>query len=272
MIVEQPLEQVGQGDDSKPDPGSEGQDEEPVHLSEPPDAAGDVKAEERTQRRTSRAHRGDESFVHSEDERDRASGYTGDDVGGTHQEATEEGPGNLADHGGECRCGPAPPVYRALRTIRGGSMRVVLQRVSRSAVQVDGETTGKIGVGLLALVGVAAGDAAADARIAAIKTIGMRIFPDEGGKMNRSVADTGGSVLVVSQFTLLADVRKGRRPAFTSAARPEEAIPILEAFTDAIEAEGVPVAHGRFGAHMEVDLLNDGPVTIVFDVQDGRIR
>ncbi|MEA2024138.1 MAG: D-aminoacyl-tRNA deacylase [Actinomycetota bacterium] len=151
-------------------------------------------------------------------------------------------------------------------------MRIVLQRVSRSAVVADGETTGQIGTGLLALVGVATGDTGADASIAAAKTVGMRIFPDEAGKMNRSVADADGAVLVVSQFTLLADVRKGRRPAFTAAARPEEAIPVLEAFTEAIEAEGVRVAHGRFGAHMEVDLLNDGPVTIVFDVQKGRIR
>jgi D-tyrosyl-tRNA(Tyr) deacylase len=151
-------------------------------------------------------------------------------------------------------------------------MRIVLQRVSRSAVEVDGEITGLIGTGLLALVGVAQGDTEADARIAAAKTVGMRIFPDSDAKMNRSVADIGGAILIVSQFTLLADVRKGRRPAFTAAARPEEAVPILETFAEAIEAEGVRVAHGRFGAHMEVDLLNDGPVTIVFDVQDGRIR
>jgi D-tyrosyl-tRNA(Tyr) deacylase len=150
-------------------------------------------------------------------------------------------------------------------------MRIVLQRVSRSAVEVDGETTGLIGTGLLALVGIAHGDTAADARIAAAKTVGMRIFPDAESKMNRSVADIGGAVLVVSQFTLLADVRKGRRPAFTAAARPDEAIPILASFTEALEEEGVRVEHGRFGAHMEVDLLNDGPVTIVFDVQDGRI-
>ncbi|MCJ7781259.1 MAG: D-aminoacyl-tRNA deacylase [Acidimicrobiia bacterium] len=151
-------------------------------------------------------------------------------------------------------------------------MRIVLQRVRRSAVEVDGVTTGLIGTGLLALVGVAAGDTAADARIAAAKTVAMRIFPDEEGKMNRSVADIGGAVLVVPQFTLLADVRKGRRPAFTGAAQPEEAIPVLEAFTETIETEGVRVAHGRFGAHMDVDLLNDGPVTIVFDVRDGRIE
>ncbi|MEA3502620.1 MAG: D-aminoacyl-tRNA deacylase [Actinomycetota bacterium] len=151
-------------------------------------------------------------------------------------------------------------------------MRIVLQRVSRAAVEVDGDTTGEIRTGLLALVGVANGDTAADGRIAASKTVGMRIFPDAAAKMNRSVVEIGGAVLVVSQFTLLGDVRKGRRPAFTAAARPEEAIPVLEAFTGAIEAEGVRVAQGRFGAHMQVSLLNDGPVTIVFDVQDGRIR
>ena len=151
-------------------------------------------------------------------------------------------------------------------------MRIVLQRVSRSAVEVDGETTGMIGTGLLALVGIAVGDTEVDARIAAAKIVRMRIFPDEEAKMNRSVTDIGGAILVVSQFTLLADVRKGRRPAFTAAARPEQAIPILAALSAAIEEEGVRVAHGRFGAHMEVDLLNDGPVTIVFDVQDGRIE
>ena len=151
-------------------------------------------------------------------------------------------------------------------------MRVVLQRANRCEVEVDGEITGSIGVGLLALVGVTQRDTEADALIAAAKTVGMRIFPDAEAKMNLSVGDIGGAVLVVSQFTLLADIRKGRRPAFTAAARPEEAVPILEAFADAIEAEGIRVAHGRFGAHMKVDLLNDGPVTIVFDVQDGRIR
>ncbi len=151
-------------------------------------------------------------------------------------------------------------------------MRIVLQRVSRSAVEVDGDTTGQIGTGLLALVGVAVGDTDADARVAAAKTVGMRIFPDEAAKMNRSVAEIGGAILVVSQFTLLADVRKGRRPAFTAAARPEEAVRIISAYTDAIEAEDVRVEHGRFGAHMAVALLNDGPVTIVFDIHDGRIR
>ena len=150
-------------------------------------------------------------------------------------------------------------------------MRVVLQRVSRAAVTVDGEVTGAIETGLLALVGIAEGDTDGDASVAAGKVAAMRIFPDADGKMNRSVADIGGAVLVVSQFTLLADVRKGRRPSFTSAARPSEAVPILGAFVAAIEAEGIKVEQGRFGAHMLVELTNDGPVTIVIDIHGGRI-
>ena len=150
-------------------------------------------------------------------------------------------------------------------------MRVVLQRVTRASVHVDGETTGQIEAGLLALVGVAEGDDDADARVAGVKITGIRIFPDARGKMNLSVADAGGAVLLVSQFTLLGDVRKGRRPTFTAAASPDRAVPILTALSDAIEATGVPVEHGRFGAHMVVDLVNDGPVTIVLDVTDGRV-
>jgi len=150
-------------------------------------------------------------------------------------------------------------------------MRIVLQRVNRASVEAEGETTGQIGVGLLALVGVADGDTNDDARAAAAKIVGMRIFADDEGKMNRSVADAGGAILLVSQFTLLGDVRKGRRPAFTGAAAPVLAVPILETLADAIEAAGVTVEHGRFGAHMVVDLVNDGPVTIVFDITDGRV-
>lgn len=150
-------------------------------------------------------------------------------------------------------------------------MRIVLQRVNRASVSVGDETTGDIRIGLLALVGVGAGDTEADARAAAAKIIGMRVFADDEGKMNVSVSDIGGAVLIVSQFTLLGDVRRGRRPAFTAAASPDEAVPILAALAETIEAAGVPVEHGRFGAHMVVDLVNDGPVTIVFDVTDGRI-
>ena len=150
-------------------------------------------------------------------------------------------------------------------------MRIVLQRVTRASVDVDGATTGAIETGLLALVGVAAGDTDEDARVAGAKIAALRIFPDADGKMNVGVADAGGSVLIVSQFTLLADIRKGRRPAFTEAADPEEAVPVLAALAEAIEAVGIPVAHGRFGARMMVDLVNDGPVTIVFDVTSGRV-
>jgi len=150
-------------------------------------------------------------------------------------------------------------------------MRIVLQRVNRASVHVDGSIAGEIETGLLALVGVAEGDNEGDARAAAAKIVGMRIFPDRDGKMNVSLVGAGGSVLLVSQFTLLADVRKGRRPAFTAAAAPEAAVPVLATLAEAIEADGVPVEHGRFGAHMLVDLVNDGPVTIVFDVVGGRV-
>lgn len=150
-------------------------------------------------------------------------------------------------------------------------MRIVLQRVNRASVRVDGATTGEIEAGLLALVAVADGDGEGEARVAAAKITGMRIFPDAGGRMNVSLADAGGAVLLVSQFTLLADVRKGRRPAFTAAADPEAAIAVLTELAAAIEADGVSVEHGRFGAHMLVDLVNDGPVTIVFDVTNGRV-
>jgi D-tyrosyl-tRNA(Tyr) deacylase len=154
---------------------------------------------------------------------------------------------------------------------KGDAVRIVLQRVNRASVGVDGETTGQIGLGLLALVGVADGDTDDDAHAAATKIVGMRIFPDAEAKMNRSVVDAGGSVLLVSQFTLLGDVRKGRRPTFSSAATPDVAVPILETLARAIEATGVTVEQGCFGAHMIVDLVNDGPVTIVFDITDGRV-
>jgi D-tyrosyl-tRNA(Tyr) deacylase len=150
-------------------------------------------------------------------------------------------------------------------------MRAVIQRASKAGVTVDGETTGAIGTGLVVLAGVAADDTARDAEALAAKIVGLRIFPDEDRKMNRSIVDVGGSVLLVSQFTLLADVRKGRRPAFTAAAQPDAAARLLGVLAAAIEAEGVDVQHGRFGAMMEVSLVNDGPVTIVIDVEDGKV-
>lgn len=144
-------------------------------------------------------------------------------------------------------------------------MRVVVQRVSRAAVRVDGATVGEIGAGLLALVGVTEGDGEAEAERLADKIAGLRIFSDVEGRFNESIAETGGAVLVVSQFTLISDVRKGRRPGFTRAARPEQAEPLVERFASHLEAAGVPVARGRFGAEMEVALVNAGPFTIVID-------
>ena len=144
-------------------------------------------------------------------------------------------------------------------------MRVVLQRVNRAAVRVDGETVGEIGAGLLALVGVAEGDDEATTDRVAAKAAGLRIFSDAEGRFNESVAEIGGAVLVVSQFTLISDLRKGRRPSFTGAARPELAEPLVERFAQQLEAAGPPVARGVFGAMMEVELVNDGPFTVVID-------
>ena len=147
-------------------------------------------------------------------------------------------------------------------------MRLVLQRVTSAAVRVEGETVGAIGRGLLVLAGVREGDDAETARRLAAKTAALRIFPDDEGRFNRSLLETGGEALVVSQFTLYADVRKGRRPSFTDAARPEVAEPLVEAYASALEALGVRVARGRFGAKMAVELVNDGPVTVGIDSAD----
>jgi len=151
-------------------------------------------------------------------------------------------------------------------------MRAVIQRVSEAGASVDGETTGSIGIGLVVLAGVAAGDTETDAEVLASKIAGLRVFSDQDQKMNRSIVDAGGAVLLVSQFTLLADVRKGRRPAFTAAAPPAIAQKLLGVLAAAIEAEDVTVEHGKFGAMMEVALVNDGPVTIVIDVEDGKVQ
>jgi D-tyrosyl-tRNA(Tyr) deacylase len=144
-------------------------------------------------------------------------------------------------------------------------MRVVIQRVSRAAVTVDAETVASIGRGLVALVGVAEGDGEEEALRLARKCAEMRVFADAEGKFNLSLLDVGGEALVVSQFTLLADVRRGRRPSFVGAAAPERAEPLVEAFARAMEELGVPTQTGRFGARMAVELVNDGPVTIVVD-------
>lgn len=145
-------------------------------------------------------------------------------------------------------------------------MRAVIQRVRSARVIVAGEVTGEIAAGLLVLLGIGTGDAEDDARWLAEKICALRIFEDDEGKMNRSVRDIAGGVLVVSQFTLFASTRKGTRPSFNDAARPEVAIPLYEAFNRfATAALGRPVATGRFAAMMEVALVNDGPVTIVID-------
>lgn len=147
-------------------------------------------------------------------------------------------------------------------------MRVVLQRVSSARVLVAGEVVGEVAAGWLALVGVAHADTPNEAARLADKVAGLRAFTDEDGKMNRSVQDVGGGVLVVSNFTLYADCRKGRRPSFVDAARPEVAEPLVAAFANGLRALGVPVAEGRFGADMRVELVNDGPVTLVLDTRE----
>jgi D-aminoacyl-tRNA deacylase len=144
-------------------------------------------------------------------------------------------------------------------------MRAVVQRVAEARVVVDGETRAEIGAGVVVLVGVARGDTALEAERLAGKVSRLRIFEDKRGKFARSLLDTGGEALAVSQFTLLADTAKGKRPSFGHAASPKLAEPIYERFCDALASLGVPVARGVFGARMTVELVNDGPVTIVLD-------
>lgn len=147
-------------------------------------------------------------------------------------------------------------------------MRCVVQRVSRASVTVAGETVGEIGPGLLVLLGVGQQDTEADAQWLAEKVVALRVFEDADGKMNHSVVDAGGGILVVSQFTLFASTRKGTRPSFNDAAKPDLAIPLYESFNHfASAALGRPVATGRFAALMAVALVNDGPVTIVIDTK-----
>jgi len=150
-------------------------------------------------------------------------------------------------------------------------MRVVVQRVSSASVEVAGEVVGSVGTGLMVLLGVAPDDTEADARAVATKLAGLRIFRDDEGKMNRSVLDVGGDVLVISQFTLYGDTRRGRRPSFVNAAPPEIAEPLVDAMVAALEAEGVATSTGRFGADMAVSLVNDGPVTLVLESAAGKV-
>ncbi len=144
-------------------------------------------------------------------------------------------------------------------------MRCVIQRVTEASVEVAGERVSEIGNGFLVLLGAEDGDTEADAKYCADKIAGLRVFEDENDKMNLSLADVGGSVLLVSQFTLLADARHGRRPDFIRAARPEAAEPLCEQVGEMIRAKGIRVETGRFRTHMQVSLVNDGPVTILLD-------
>lgn len=144
-------------------------------------------------------------------------------------------------------------------------MRLVLQRVTRGAVSVEGRTIAEIGRGLVILLGIGHGDGEVQARFLAEKVANLRIFEDSAEKMNLSLLDVGGEAIVVSQFTLYADTRKGRRPSFTGAALPDTARPLVERFAQLLRDQGVPAQTGEFGAHMAVDIANDGPVTIVMD-------
>ena len=144
-------------------------------------------------------------------------------------------------------------------------MRIILQRVSQASVTVDGEAIAQIGPGLVLLVGVDPSDQQDQARYLADKIAHLRIFEDQDGKMNRSILDVGGEAIVVSQFTLFADTRKGRRPSFTDAATPQIAEPLVEQFAAFLMELGVPTQNGEFGAHMLVEIANDGPVTIILE-------
>jgi len=148
-------------------------------------------------------------------------------------------------------------------------VKLVIQRVSRARVTVGGEEVGAIGRGLLVLVGVERGDGADQAVAAARKLIGLRVFEDAEGRMNLAAAEVGGAFLVVSQFTLAGSLARGRRPSFDAAAPPEIAEPLVDALVAALRAEGATVATGRFRAHMEVELVNDGPVTFVLELSPG---
>ena len=149
-------------------------------------------------------------------------------------------------------------------------MKGLVQRVRRASVTVDGEVIGEIGAGSCVFVGVGHDDGEDDAALLADRLVGLRIFADEAGKMNRSLADVGGSMLVVSQFTLYADTRRGRRPSFVDAAPPERANALIERLAAAVRELGIPVAGGRFGADMLVELQNDGPVTLMLDTRERR--
>lgn len=150
-------------------------------------------------------------------------------------------------------------------------MKALLQRVTRASVSIGGEVVGKIGPGLVVLVGVASGDTGSEAQYLAQRTVNLRIFPDEEGKLNLSILDIKGELLVVSQFTLLADTRKGRRPSFVEAAPPAQAEELIEKFIAEARTSGLKVETGQFQQYMQVEIHNDGPVTIMLDSQDKKL-
>lgn len=149
-------------------------------------------------------------------------------------------------------------------------MRVILQRVSQAAVEIEGTIMGQIGPGFLVLAAVHQEDSQMEIEKMADKVAGLRVFEDQDGKMNRSLAEAGGELLVVSNFTLYSDCKKGRRPSFFESARPEKAVPLYEHFLDCLRATGLPVQCGEFGADMKVSLINDGPVTLVLDTDQWK--
>jgi D-tyrosyl-tRNA(Tyr) deacylase len=144
-------------------------------------------------------------------------------------------------------------------------MKALLQRVTRASVSVGGEVVGRVGPGLVVLVGIAEGDTAEDARYLARRTVSLRIFADENGKFNLSAQDINGELLVISQFTLIADTRKGRRPSFVAAAPPDKAEPLFNEFVEETRGSGLKVATGRFQQYMQVEIHNDGPVTVLLE-------
>lgn len=154
--------------------------------------------------------------------------------------------------------------------VRVRVMKGLLQRVHGAYVSVDGAVVGEIGAGLCVLVGVGHEDDEGDARLLAERLVNLRVFEDDGGKMNLSLLDTSGGLLVVSQFTLMGDTRRGRRPSFVAAAAPERAAELIEFLVDRVRDVGVEVATGRFGAHMDIDIKADGPVTLMLDTREKR--
>lgn len=163
------------------------------------------------------------------------------------------------------------PRHHSIGLAQSAPVRIVVQRVSRASVKVDGAVVGSIGAGFLLLVGIEPPDSEEDIERAVEKVANLRVFADDAGQMNRSLLETSGSALVVSQFTLVGDVRKGRRPSFAGAAPPDQAQPMLDHFVEALRSLGIHTESGVFGASMEVELVNSGPVTLFLEVSEGRV-